>query len=263
MLKDYKNLVFFDWTVIEKDPNDKTVRSRKWICQHSCGYKKSCKIDSIYNPKGVRCNKCWRSQFKNNLNSRFYEEIKQGAKKRNKQFLVNRKYLMDLLISQDFKCSLTGLPIWTANSLNNHSQRETTASLDRIDNNKDYVEGNVRWVHKIVNLMRSNFSDYELFFWCIFVVIHNISLIDDLLIDQDNLINFLCKKKFKQKYTLTEDKITKIREEYLSGESAASLEKIFNISKPTIKKYIKDIIDKKNETMDQIYNENKYEDYYI
>jgi hypothetical protein len=33
-----------------------------------------------------------------------------------------------------------------------------TASLDRIDSNKDYVEGNIQWVHKHLNLMKNILS---------------------------------------------------------------------------------------------------------
>jgi hypothetical protein len=33
------------------------------------------------------------------------------------------------------------------------------ASLDRIDSKKGYVEGNVHWVHKDVNMMKRNFTE--------------------------------------------------------------------------------------------------------
>jgi len=36
-----------------------------------------------------------------------------------------------------------------------------TASLDRIDNEKGYVEGNVQWVHKDINNMKHTYpNDY-------------------------------------------------------------------------------------------------------
>lgn len=34
-----------------------------------------------------------------------------------------------------------------------------TASLDRIDSTKGYVEENVQWVHKDVNFMKSNLTE--------------------------------------------------------------------------------------------------------
>lgn len=35
---------------------------------------------------------------------------------------------------------------------------ETTASLDRIQNDKGYIEGNVQWVHKDINRMKNIFE---------------------------------------------------------------------------------------------------------
>ncbi len=36
--------------------------------------------------------------------------------------------------------------------------RKQTASLDRINSKKGYVKGNIQWVHKNVNFMKSSFS---------------------------------------------------------------------------------------------------------
>lgn len=37
-------------------------------------------------------------------------------------------------------------------------REEGTASLDRIDSSRGYVEGNVQWVHKDVNFMKQALS---------------------------------------------------------------------------------------------------------
>jgi len=42
----------------------------------------------------------------------------------------------------------------------------STASPDRIDPSKGYVEGNVRWVHKTINSMRNSMCDQEFRRWC-------------------------------------------------------------------------------------------------
>ena len=49
-----------------------------------------------------------------------------------------------------------------------HRTRQT-ASLDRIDSNLDYIEGNVQWVHKRVNAMKSDMSTKEFLEWCTLV----------------------------------------------------------------------------------------------
>jgi hypothetical protein len=43
---------------------------------------------------------------------------------------------------------------------------KVTASLDRIDSSKGYVEGNVQWVHKRINIMKNDLSDSEFIEWC-------------------------------------------------------------------------------------------------
>ena len=48
-----------------------------------------------------------------------------------------------------------------------------TASLDRIDSSKGYIEGNVQWVHKRVNLMKGNMSTENFIEWCNLVVKNN------------------------------------------------------------------------------------------
>lgn len=40
-----------------------------------------------------------------------------------------------------------------------------TASLDRIDSSQGYIEGNLRWIHKDLNIMKSNMSDREFLEW--------------------------------------------------------------------------------------------------
>jgi deoxycytidylate deaminase len=45
-------------------------------------------------------------------------------------------------------------------------RRETTESLDRIDNTKGYVNDNVRWTYKDVNRIRRKLSDADFLEWC-------------------------------------------------------------------------------------------------
>ena len=53
-------------------------------------------------------------------------------------------------MKQDNKCALSGLHINFANDFKENG----SASLDRIDNTKGYIEGNIQWVHKHVNNMK-------------------------------------------------------------------------------------------------------------
>lgn len=42
----------------------------------------------------------------------------------------------------------------------------TRESLDRIDSSKGYIPGNIQWVHKDVNSLKSNFDEEESIKWC-------------------------------------------------------------------------------------------------
>ena len=41
-----------------------------------------------------------------------------------------------------------------------------TMSLDRIDNNKGYIEENVQWVHKDINMMKRIYSQDYFIYMC-------------------------------------------------------------------------------------------------
>ena len=43
---------------------------------------------------------------------------------------------------------------------------KNTASLDRIDSSKGYVEGNVQWVHKMINMSKQQYSQEEFIDMC-------------------------------------------------------------------------------------------------
>ncbi len=83
-----------------------------------------------------------------------------NAKIRNIDWDVSHEYLANLLLKQDMKCKLTGWDISALNVSNN------TASLDRINSKLGYVEGNVQWVHKMVNMCKQNYSQEEFINMC-------------------------------------------------------------------------------------------------
>ena len=43
---------------------------------------------------------------------------------------------------------------------------DTTASLDRIDNSKGYLKGNVQWVHKDVNMAKGTMKNDSFIAMC-------------------------------------------------------------------------------------------------
>ena len=79
---------------------------------------------------------------------------------RNIEWNITFEYLADLLIEQDFKCDLTG---WDIDAM---EVNKNTASLDRIDSSKGYIEGNVQWVHKMVNMSKQQYTQEEFVEMC-------------------------------------------------------------------------------------------------
>lgn len=108
------------------------------------------------------------------LSGSFVNTIKQKAKTRNIEFNVSIEYLWDLFLKQDKKCRLSNIDlnlytynIWTSTGKSRHINTSImNASLDRIDSNKGYIEGNVQWVHKVINIMKNTLSTDEFLYFC-------------------------------------------------------------------------------------------------
>lgn len=81
---------------------------------------------------------------------------------------VTPQYLKKLFEQQNGKCLFTGwdliLPKGTDYAWSECNPRN--ASLDRIDNSKGYIEGNVRFICVIANLARQTYTDEALIEFC-------------------------------------------------------------------------------------------------
>lgn len=76
---------------------------------------------------------------------------------------ISSKELYDLFELQNGLCALSKVPMtWIAGK----GRQSANISLDRIDNNKGYVSGNVQLVCVAVNLMKAEMDTEELKFWC-------------------------------------------------------------------------------------------------
>jgi hypothetical protein len=118
-----------------------------------------------------------------------FKKYESNAFKRNLDFKLTIDDLWDLFQKQKGKCSLTGIDIKLLNSSINNNHHLQTASLDRIDNNLGYILNNVRWVHKIINSLKSDLSDEDLISLC-----HLVSSTNPNFVQKDiNLIS--CNKK--------------------------------------------------------------------
>ena len=101
------------------------------------------------------------------LSGTHFLSIKNNAIKRNIEFSISAERLWFLYEEQKGLCALTGVPIILNRSLKNQNVNwdVITASVDRIDSQIGYLEGNIWWVHKDVNRLKNNYSMDKLLYW--------------------------------------------------------------------------------------------------
>jgi hypothetical protein len=76
----------------------------------------------------------------------------------------------DLFLKQDRRCALSGVVLCFCPT--RKEKHLTTASLDRINSNDGYIAGNVQWIHKDLNKMKSDFSEDRFIELCGLVSTH-------------------------------------------------------------------------------------------
>lgn len=149
------------WKCVCKCGNEVDVTGN----QLRTGRKKSCGCLQKLTGKKHHSWNGYKGIYKNN-----WTRIISNSKTRKLPFNITIEYVWELFIKQNKRCALSGVPLTFAPS---YKPEEHTASLDRIDSSKGYVEGNVQWVHKKVNKIKMDMSDKEFIDWCKKVTEHN------------------------------------------------------------------------------------------
>lgn len=150
-------------TVIEFSHSD-ALQHRMWKCICECGKEKI--IPTRLLGKQVSCG-CFKNQGTfsgvEKITGTLYCNMSCAAKRRGINFAVSVEYLWDLFIKQNKKCALSGLDLDFGIGKDGKNR---TASLDRIDSNKDYIEGNVQWVHRRINVMKQDMTTEQFIVLC-------------------------------------------------------------------------------------------------
>ncbi len=154
-----KGTVFGQWIVISNERKHHSIskgRNTYYNVRCSCGREGWRSANTLEKGITKACKSCCKSP--NNINSfilSYFNRVKRRALISKFEFNLTVKYLEDLFIKQESKCALSNLII---EFRPNYLKNEQSASLDRIDNDKGYVEGNVQWVHKDINFMKGVLS---------------------------------------------------------------------------------------------------------
>jgi hypothetical protein len=140
-----------------------------WECSCVCG--NTCIIPTYSLTKGyTKSCGCLKKRCRNNsplwrgygeISGRYWNTIKKHAVERGLEFKISIKEAWELFVKQEEKCAISGIEISFPIKSYRNGQGVKTASLDRRDNKKGYIKGNIQWVHKHINIMkRDHTQDY-------------------------------------------------------------------------------------------------------
>lgn len=178
---------FGKWLVVEEAPRSKQGHLQ-YLCECECGKRSVVYRTHLISGQSGSCGCTWRRKGKDHPSWKGYEGISgtlmahlrscAGEKKRGREleFELTPEFLWELYEVQGRRCALSGLPIVFATDWGRKKHREEqTASLDRIDNDKGYVEDNVQWLHKDVNWMKGTFDQARFRLLCMSVASYSAS----------------------------------------------------------------------------------------
>jgi hypothetical protein len=163
---------FGSWTVLQKLPPKKEWGSSVWLCECICGTIKPQTKSGL--KKTAQCKRCANIQLKSKdiVTGSYWHALIKSAKKRKKEINISRQYAEQIFISQNGRCAITNLPINFPETTREKDRNSGNASLDRINSEIGYVEGNIQWVHKVINKMKQNLPQEEFIKFCKLITKH-------------------------------------------------------------------------------------------
>ena len=134
----------------------------KYICVCDCGNEHLCTGYNLIHGIATRCRNCSNPKLGfDQIPQIIWKKILYGAKVRNIELNITIQYANDIYKKQNSKCALSGDIIGFSATRREHRSGQTTASLDRIDSNKGYIEGNIQWIHKKYQLIKRTYNNKE------------------------------------------------------------------------------------------------------
>ena len=98
-----------------------------------------------------------------------WSKLQRDARIRGIPFDITIEEAWELFLKQERKCSYTNMLLTFPTTSCSY---DGTASLDRIDSSKGYSIGNLQWVHKWVNIMKTDLTEPEFFGFCKMIYEH-------------------------------------------------------------------------------------------
>jgi hypothetical protein len=158
-------------------------------CKCECGTEQNVRYYDLISGQTKGCNSCsrierskncgkyerkigkenWKFNGHEKISGHYWSVVKNRAKKRGNELSISIEYAYEILKKQNFKCAISGIDIY----LPQIDNKKWTATLDRIDSAKGYIEGNVQWLHKDINTMKWAFSQEQFLNYCRIIVENN------------------------------------------------------------------------------------------
>jgi hypothetical protein len=159
-------MTFSDWKVIGEGKDKFT-----YLCEcQGCKKQKLVRTNHLISGASKLCKSCCHKGSKSTrwkgcgeITGSYWSRLLIGAEKRKIIVTISIEHLWELFLIQGKRCMLSKLPI---------SFSDKTASVDRIDSDKGYIEGNIQWVHKTVNKMKNDIQQEEFIKLCKLITIN-------------------------------------------------------------------------------------------
>jgi len=162
---DLTGKTFYNLKVLGKSGSNRQG-SITWLCECICGNKKTVSSDHLTRKKSpVKSCGCLahkqgerHSQWKGcgEVSGNWWHNHVLRERKQSKRIKVpveiTIEYAWNLFLKQNKLCALSGQPLTIG------MNRYNTASIDRIDSGKGYIEDNIQWVHIDINFMKRTYS---------------------------------------------------------------------------------------------------------
>lgn len=140
-----------------------------WQCKCDCGKLVERATDVLTRGNNSNCG-CVRPKVVYKpyfgIHESYLSEVKKGAKNREIEYNVDKKYLWDLFLNQNEVCKLSGIKLYFPPFYKRNRKIMQSASLDRVDSTKSYAEGNLQWIHKNINVSKNNLCNKDYISWC-------------------------------------------------------------------------------------------------
>lgn len=165
---------FHNLTVIKRHGYRVTKNNKhiEWECKCICGEIVYRTTHTLKRSQFSQCDKCnyqrelAKSDGFQEIRRMRWTSIQSHARLRKIEFDITIEYAWELWLKQNRKCALSGITLEFEKTKKDWQKGNYTASFDRIDSTKGYVENNVQWVHKKINNMKMNLNETDFVYFC-------------------------------------------------------------------------------------------------